>query len=135
MGRDLSILIIDDNPDLNELYKAVALDGVKIEVVDDGSKAFPLMEAERFDAVLVDIAMPFMTGFSCVKEIRENEKLQIFRKPSRLAFFTAYNVDEVVREVQEEFNVERVFHKPIAPDELIDEVRKWLNDAERAILQ
>jgi two-component system, response regulator len=76
-----SILIIDDNRDDIEITR-IALEEIgrkeKVEASTDGYQAMKhLREMEKLPAlVLLDLKMPGMSGFDCLREIRNDERLK-----------------------------------------------------------
>jgi len=48
--------------------------GHAVTIADDGRKALAALEAEPFDAVLMDVQMPVMDGLEAVAEIRKREQ-------------------------------------------------------------
>jgi predicted ATPase/signal transduction histidine kinase/ActR/RegA family two-component response regulator len=70
----LRILVAEDNP-VNQLVavRLLALDGHSCAVALNGAEALALLEAEHFDAVLMDVQMPIMDGFTAAREIRRRE--------------------------------------------------------------
>ncbi len=66
------ILVIDDDPDIQELVKAYLAE-FEHEVISaaDGFAAMDLLEKHRVDLALVDIEMPFSTGFEVVQKFRQ----------------------------------------------------------------
>lgn len=71
-----SILIAEDNA-LNQLViKEILLDThASIAVVDDGLKAFEILEEQVFDLILMDIQMPILDGINATKRIRKELEL------------------------------------------------------------
>jgi len=76
-----TILVVDDN-DLNrEIAKDILIDHeINVISVDDGKKAVDIMmsdEAEKINAILMDIQMPVMNGYTATKKIRalHNQKI------------------------------------------------------------
>lgn len=67
------ILIVDDNRDSAEsLAEVLALTGNEIFLAHDGEAAVATAEAQRPDAILLDIGLPKLNGFNACRRIREN---------------------------------------------------------------
>lgn len=69
------ILVVDDNKvNLKVAAGALKKYGAKVECVDSGKKAIPLLRPpHQFDACFMDIQMPEMDGFQATKIIRDME--------------------------------------------------------------
>jgi len=67
------ILVVDDDPILLE-FASVHLSApeVTIETARDGESALRMLDAAKFDAVLLDIEMPGMDGFAVLEQLRED---------------------------------------------------------------
>lgn len=74
-GRSLHVLVVEDN-ETNHLVACGMLNnaGHTVKVAQDGAQVAPMLAADRFDAVLMDIQMPGMDGFQATAAIRESEK-------------------------------------------------------------
>ncbi len=71
-GAALSVLIVDDEPDVGEsLAEVLAADGHITHVVTSGAAALEAMRAQRFDAVFADLRMPGMDGAALAAAIAE----------------------------------------------------------------
>lgn len=71
------ILIIEDDPFLNEIYSAkFSQSGFQIEVAIDGKKGLEKVKANQPDLILLDIVLPKMDGFQVLKRIKEDPKLK-----------------------------------------------------------
>lgn len=129
----LQVLVIDNNPDLIGMFEAATDENVQIKLMTSEVEALEFLQHNRMDAVLIDLAMPTLDGVTCVEEIRNNETTDPGKPPVHLAFYTGHTVEgnEVIEEVIDKSNVEKVFRKPITPFELIEEIKQWLNCSDK----
>ena len=68
------VLLVEDN----EINQQVAMEilsgaGLKVTVANNGQEALDLVRANAFDAVLMDVQMPVMDGYTATREIRKWE--------------------------------------------------------------
>ena len=74
MGEGLRALVVDDDPPLRELLRAVLeLDGWEVHEAEDGVQALALARAERPHGVVLDVMMPGKDGFDVLGELRQTE--------------------------------------------------------------
>lgn len=68
------ILIVEDNSDLRRLY-AIGLNqyGYEVKLASNGLEAIDRIEAERPDLILLDIAMPVMSGWEVLDRVNPPE--------------------------------------------------------------
>ena len=68
----ISVLYVDDEPDLLELCKIfLEQDGdFRVETVQSPLEALPLLEKNPYDAIVCDYQMPEMDGISLLKQVR-----------------------------------------------------------------
>lgn len=69
-----SFLVADDDPYSLLLLKSIFLNwGLKADFVENGAKAFELVNQQEYDLILTDIHMPDMGGIELCRRIRELE--------------------------------------------------------------
>ena len=74
LDRPLSILLADDSPDNRLLITAyLKKSGYVLDEVEDGQAALDHFMTRAYDAVLMDIQMPILDGYSAVRAIRQWE--------------------------------------------------------------
>lgn len=68
------ILIVDDDADLRRLY-AIGLNqnGFEVKLASNGLEAIDRIETERPDLILLDIAMPVMSGWEVLDRVNPPE--------------------------------------------------------------
>lgn len=67
------IFIVEDNVDLREIYRLrFEVNGFKVITSGDGLDFLARINEEMPDAILLDLMLPEMDGFSVLKSIREN---------------------------------------------------------------
>jgi DNA-binding NarL/FixJ family response regulator len=70
----ISVLVVDDVPELRELTRLGMLEDPGFDVVGeagDGRSALKLIDEVQPAAVLLDLSMPDMDGFQAIPQIRE----------------------------------------------------------------
>jgi CheY-like chemotaxis protein len=69
--KSLRVLFVDDEESLREFMRT-ELPGMGHEVVvcGDGRSALKVLEKERFDAAILDLKMPGMTGIELLEHVR-----------------------------------------------------------------
>ena len=67
------IFLIDDESDFTELSKSVlSFSGFEVETSNDPEASLKKLLEGSYDAVLVDLMMPGMDGFSLVRSLRQD---------------------------------------------------------------
>src|SRR6202007_325512 len=94
--HNASILVIDDEAAIREsLEVLLTLEGFAVRTANDGEQGLRILEAENFDLVLLDLALPGQSGLELLPQIRE-------RQPETpVIMITAYGtVDNVVEAIR-----------------------------------
>ncbi len=69
------ILIIEDDPNLVELYQTkFQMEGFAVETANDGSAGIERSKTVNPDIILLDILMPNVNGFEVLKELKKQEE-------------------------------------------------------------
>ena len=78
MGKNLKIVLIDDNKDLLfTLQTFLQRNGFEVHTAEDGKTGMDLINKERPDVILLDIMMETLfSGFEVCKQVRSNEDMK-----------------------------------------------------------
>lgn len=92
----MNVLIVDDQ-EINRILPRTHLQrrGVGTAEAEDGTAALQRLEAERFDAVLLDISMPGLSGLEVCRRIRSDPALAGLR----LIAYTAHAFESTTEEI------------------------------------
>ena len=118
------IMVVDDERDMVDAVKMVLeMEGYEVVVAYDGDEALQKVDAEMPDLILLDQMMPGKSGIEVCKILKSQAKT----KHIPVLIFTAsgLDIDDLVAEAQ----ADGYFRKPFAPEDLLAEVRKRLDDA------
>ena len=115
--RSLRIVICDDDKDtVNTLAAVLEDEGHKVECVYAGAEVIAAVRRFRPDAVIMDIAMPKVTGYDAVKEIRR--QFMAYR-PLVIAISGIY-VKAMDALLSRAVGFDHHLTKPVHPDEVIE---------------
>ncbi len=124
LGRGEAILVVDDEERLREmLVEVLESHGYSASLASDGREALKryeqaLAEGQPFDLVVLDLAMPVMSGQECIKELLALDPEVKILVMSGL--MEDHDKDEILRKVR------RYLRKPFFLPVLLEEIRKAL---------
>src|SRR5260370_15980380 len=108
------VLIADENVDDREMYKQFLVTrGYLVSVASDGQEAVTRALNERFDIVVLDLALPKLDGIQVVTQLRS------FTSTSRLPVVTlSAQTGQHVRAAAVAAGTDRALEKPLPPQDL-----------------
>ncbi|WP_143557578.1 ATP-binding protein [Solemya velum gill symbiont] len=117
------LLLVEDNEVNQELATMIlTMNGIDVEVADNGQEALDMLRKESFDGILMDCQMPVMDGYDATRRIREQER---FRDLPIIAL-TA-NAMKGDRERALASGMNGFITKPINQDALFSTMARWIN--------
>ena len=73
LSRALHLLVVDDRPDNAMVASSLAEKmGASCDLAGSGAEALDQLNRARYDAILLDLAMPGMSGFEVIQSLRDN---------------------------------------------------------------
>jgi two-component system OmpR family response regulator len=113
------VLLIDDDTRMYELLaQYLGQNGITVAHAPDGGRGLAALEANAYDAVLLDVMMPGMDGLEVCKRIRAKSQVPILMLTAR--------GDETDRVVGLELGADDYLAKPFSPRELLARLRAVL---------
>ncbi len=117
------VLVVEDEPEIAELLEDyLRASGYRTERASDGRKALTLFRAAKPDLVLLDIAMPELSGTDVLKRIREESNTPVIMLTAR--------AEEVDKIVGLELGADDYVTKPFRPREVMARVKAVLRRAQ-----
>jgi signal transduction histidine kinase/ActR/RegA family two-component response regulator len=115
-GRNLRVLIVEDNLDAAEMLELVVSQlGHVTKVAHDGATAITIATQFAPDVVLLDIGLPVMNGYTVVRALRELPQFT----DVHIAAVTGWGQEEDRRKAREA-GFDSHFTKPLSPEVLHD---------------
>jgi len=74
--RGRVLVVDDDEVNRDVLSRRVATQGAEVAVAASGPEALELLRSESFDAVLLDVMMPGMSGYAVLAEMKSDTSLR-----------------------------------------------------------
>jgi len=111
------VLVVDDDESIRILIqRLLSKHGFNVQTASDGGVALDMLSKEDYDALVLDLMMPRVDGFTVLRQlIATNPELV-----AKTVVATAYPKDVAKRQLNE---VCRVIIKPFDTTELVDAVR------------
>ena len=87
--RPIRILVVDDEPDLLDLYELTLLrEGYLVHTAENLQQARQQLAEQRFDVIITDMRLPDGTGMALINEVKSEQR------PERCVVITAYGSAE-----------------------------------------
>ena len=114
------LLVVDDDDEVRAfLVCALEESGYAVSAAPDGSFALQLLREQDFDLILVDFALPGMTGAELVEQIREHRPRQ------KLLLISGYAGTAALQRAAGDVPI---IAKPVAVNDLAAAVKAMLGD-------
>ncbi len=118
----MRILVADEQPmALRTLHSKLEKAGFDISAAVDGQQAMSFFDSETPDLVIMDLFLPYATGFEVLNFIREKRasKIPVF-------FLSSVGLEKTIVEAFE-LGADDYLTKPFRPSEIVARVRRKLN--------
>ena len=119
---DKTILVADDDPSIRHaVHLKLSRAGYAVRLAADGEEALRVALESSPDLLIVDYAMPYMTGYDLCRELKRHEGFQ--ERP--VVVLTAME-QEIDTSLAVELGIVEFFTKPFSPRELLRRVDEIL---------
>ncbi len=123
-----ALLVIEDNPDNLELMTCLLRAyGYDVESANDGREGIGKALSKDFDLILCDLAMPVMTGFEMIAELRQRQGQQHHRIVAITAYAMVGDREKVLTA-----GFDGYLTKPIAAETFVQQVEAFLPEDKRS---
>jgi len=120
----MKIHIIDDNQDITDMLKTYfTKKGHECSTSNNGHDALAILQNQKFNVILLDIAMPEFSGLDIVENLYKNDKIQGLN----IIVLTASSISEDHNEQLKKKGVKAILKKPIDPDILLGQLQQFEN--------
>lgn len=114
------ILVVEDDPTTREaLRRVLELEGCELDLVGDGEKAVGALAQRRYDVILLDIALPKMSGTDVMEYIASSTPEVL----TSIIVVTGLESQEIRKLFP---TIAETLSKPVMPGKLIAAVRRCL---------
>ena len=118
-----TVLVAEDNL-INQqvVYEFLKLSAINVDVAKTGFEVLALLEKHTYDAILMDVNMPEMSGLEATREIRSKE---IYANLPIIALTAGVTSEEQQKCLNVGMNY--FISKPVNPEELIQVLCHWIH--------
>ncbi len=119
--KKMRLLVCEDNKlVIKTLSVVLEKDGFKVDLAEDGNKAFDFLHNNVYDLILVDIHLPFHSGLEIIKYLRSDLK-----QKTPVLVLSAFSDQEIQRQAVG-MGIDGYIVKPFNPSDLISKIRSIL---------
>jgi two-component system, OmpR family, response regulator len=118
----MKALVIDDNKQVTDSISDF-LTSIEIDctAVNSGAKGLALLTKEKYDIILLDLAMPDFSGFDVLIVLKDRNLI----RSNNIIIITAVSLSyEVEKEILES-GVREIMMKPMGLEQLVELVRSY----------
>lgn len=123
------ILVVDDCKTITDLVKLILeSSGYSCSTANSASECSSLLRTNRFDLILLDIAMPEVSGIDMLKKAKEDDTFI----HTRIVLFTASSLtDAELNDLKNQYGVLDCIKKPMTRAKLLEVVGRCLSESVR----
>jgi len=111
------ILLVDDDPDIAKILRLrIEAEGYEFSKASDGKEMLELLKIKKPDAILLDIMLPNMDGYSALREMRKNEEYRripviILSAKEKKKVWDLFALEKVVFFIEKPFDSKELMEK------------------------
>jgi CheY-like chemotaxis protein len=127
------LLLVEDNEINQQVAKEILESvGLNVTLANDGQEAVNAVKESNYDAVLMDIQMPVMDGYTATKAIRKWEGGMRNKGEAQIPII-AMTAHAMAGDEDKSLEAGMNGHvaKPIDPDQLFSTLQKWIKPSEK----
>jgi CheY-like chemotaxis protein len=121
----MKVLIIDDNRDVTDAIGDF-FDSMEInyKIIDEGREALDeiVNQTEKYNLILLDIAMPQLSGHDILERLKDNVDLT---RSENIVLFTASTLTNNDIQKYSNLGIKEVLRKPMSLNDLTDLIQKY----------
>jgi len=127
MQAKKKILVVDDEADIVEMIQT-ALESASYQVVTacNGREAMEKTRAEKPDAIILDLMMPEMDGFTVARELKNADDTSHIPILALTAFPQKGPTEGYVRDLGHQLLTDDYLPKPVDPNRLLSRLKELL---------
>jgi DNA-binding response OmpR family regulator len=125
------ILIVDDYPDAVDVWALyLRAMGYRVSTAVDGAAAIAQAERVLPDLIVLDLELPFVSGFDVARRLRAHPDAQFIP----LIAATGHSHEKQLDQAREA-GFDQVVLKPCDPDRLVDDIERLLRRSNESALE
>jgi len=114
--------VVEDNVEISEAlsFFCGARKDIECEVINTGQEGLDRIQAENFDLILLDLAMPDFSGKDVITSLKQDGLIE----SRNIVIFTASSDQNVLKEMRNS-GIKEIFKKPFSLDDLIKLIERY----------
>ena len=113
---------MEDNDEISEALNVFcgSRKDIDCHLVNNGKKGLESIRNEKFDLILLDLAMPDFSGLDVIESLKQDG----FIESKNIVIFTASS-DQTMLKAIRDIGVREIFKKPFSLDDLIKLIERY----------
>jgi DNA-binding response OmpR family regulator len=118
---DLRLLLIDDNEEITEVVSFYCeSNNIECDVIHEGKKGLDSIQDEKYDLILLDLAMPEYSGLDLINSLKEEGSIE----SRNIVIFTASSNRRLLDEIKNS-GIKEILKKPCSLNDLVTLIEKY----------
>jgi two-component system, cell cycle response regulator DivK len=124
--RDMkTVLLVEDSAETQDIYATLLEhEGYRVLRADSGEQGVALALEHRPDVILMNVCIPELDGWTCTRLLKSDP----ITREIPLIVVTAYSHSDD-QQTAVEVGSNGYLNKPCPPTRLVEEVRRWIGEA------